>query len=242
VHNSTGYRNWLRDTDLVSFRIKIKQTDLCVRAATDLHRKALKIVRKYRRILESYIEKNPSFLTSLEPVPAGKDAPQIVRAMAEASVMAGVGPMAAVAGAIAEFAGKELTALSPEVIVENGGDIFIKSLKDRVVGIFAGDSPFTGRIGIEIKASDTPLGICTSSGTVGHSLSLGKADAVVILSESTPLADAAATATGNLVTLPADIPRGIEFAQGIKGIKGVIIIKGEEMGMWGDIRIRQLNI
>ena len=95
----------------------------------------------------------------------------------------GVGPMAAVAGAIAEFVGEELLAYSPEVIIENGGDIYIKSLKKRVVGIYAGNSPLTGKIGLEIEGKETPIGICTSSGTVGHSLSFGRADAVASESE-----------------------------------------------------------
>lgn len=242
MQKSGNYRNWIRDTDLVSFNVVEKQTDLCVRATTDLHRKTLRLVHKYREMLESYIEKNPLFLTSLEPVALSEDAPRIVKAMAEAASKVGVGPMAAVAGAIAEFVGTELLEFSPEVIVENGGDIFMKSLKDRVVGVFAADSPFTGRIGIEIKSADTPMGICTSSGTVGHSLSFGKADAVIVLSKSTPLADAAATAIGNLITGPADIQRGIQFAQGVDGLKGVVIIKGKDMGLWGDIKLRQLNV
>jgi len=219
----------------------VKQTDLYVRASSNLHRKALRLVNKYRSILESYIADEPSFLISLKPVDAVSDAPLIVKAMAEAARKAGVGPMAAVAGAIAEFVGNGLLEFSPEIIVENGGDIFMKSLKDRVVGVFAGDSPFTGRIGLEIKAADTPMGICTSSGTVGHSLSFGKADSVIVLSKSTPLADAAATALGNLITSREDIQRGIDFAQGIAGLKAVVIIKGEDIGLWGDVRIKQVN-
>jgi len=241
MRKSGTYRNWIRDSDLVSFKVMVKQTDLYVRASSNLHRKALRLVNKYRNILESYIAHEPSFLISLKPVDAVSDAPLIVKAMAEAARKAGVGPMAAVAGAIAEFVGNGLLEFSPEIIVENGGDIFMKSLKDRVVGVFAGDSPFTGRIGLEIKAADTPMGICTSSGTVGHSLSFGKADSVIVLSKSTPLADAAATALGNLITSREDIQRGIDFAQGIAGLKAVVIIKGEDIGLWGDVRIKQVN-
>ncbi|MCK5434567.1 MAG: UPF0280 family protein, partial [Dehalococcoidales bacterium] len=85
-----------------------------------------------------------------------------------------------------------------------------------------------------------PLGICTSSGTVGHSLSYGKADAVVVLSKSATLADAAATAIGNLIVQAGDIPNGLEFANGIDGLKGVIIIKGDKVGLWGDVKICQM--
>ena len=117
-----------------------------------------------------------------------------MKQMIEAGQKAGVGPMAAVAGAIAECVGRELLAFSPEIIIENGGDIYLKCLKKRVVGIFAGKSPLTGKIGLEIDAKDTPLGVCTSSGTVSHSLSFGKADAAVAIAPSATLADAAATA------------------------------------------------
>jgi hypothetical protein len=148
-----------------------------------------------------------------------------------------IGPMAAVAGAIAECVGKELLRFSPEIIVENGGDIFLKSSKRRRVGIYAGQSPLTGKLALEIQPQETPLGICTSSGTVGHSLSLGKADAVVVLSPSTPLADAAATAIGNAIEEASDIAGAIELAQRIKGLKGVMIIKGDKVGLWGKIKV-----
>jgi ApbE superfamily uncharacterized protein (UPF0280 family) len=159
--------------------------------------------------------------------------------MADSAAEAGVGPMAAVAGAIAEFVGNGLLEFSPEIIVENGGDVFLKSLKNRIVSIYAGESPLSEKIGLEIQPEETPLGICTSSGTVGHSLSYGQADAVVAVSKSTPLADAAATAIANLISKPDDIPKGIEFAESIRGLKGTVIIKGDRMGVWGDIKISQ---
>ena len=137
--------------------------------------------------------------------------------MSESAEKVGVGPMASVAGAIAEFVGNELSAYSAEVIVENGGDIYLKSLEKRIIGVYAGESPLTGKLGLEIDGEDTPLGVCTSSGTVGHSLSFGKADAVIVLSKSATLADAAATAIGNLVAQPEDITRGVEFAEGTDG-------------------------
>ena len=173
----------------------------------------------------------------MEPYPVEDDAPGIVREMAEAAEKAGVGPMAAVAGTIAERVGRALLEFSPEVIVENGGDIFLKSRKKRTVGVYAGQSPFSDRLALEIKPSETPLGICTSSGTVGHSLSLGKADAVIVLSTCTALADAAATAIGNLVKEETDIPHGLDFARGIDGLSGIIIIKNEKMALWGQVKI-----
>jgi ApbE superfamily uncharacterized protein (UPF0280 family) len=145
--------------------------------------------------------------------------------------------MAAVAGAIAEGVGRELLPYSDEVIVENGGDIFLKTSKERFIGVYAGGSKFTKKIAFSILPEETPLGVCTSSGTVGHSLSFGYADAVIVFSPSTSLADAAATAIGNRVRIAEDIPEALEFAQGIKGLKGVAIIKGDNMGLWGQIRL-----
>ena len=242
MYEPRTYRHWVKDKDLIPFNIVVKETDLYIRASTNLKRKALKLVSKYRDTLERYIERHPTFLTSLEPVPVDDNAPRIIREMAEAAEKVGVGPMASVAGAIAEFVGKELLAFSPEVIVENGGDIYLKSLRERTIGIYAGKSPLSGKLGLEIKGQDTPLGICTSSGTVGHSLSYGKADAVIVLSKSATLADAAATAIGNLIIQPNDIPSGIEFAQGIEGLKGVLIIKGDKMGLWGKVKICQMSV
>jgi ApbE superfamily uncharacterized protein (UPF0280 family) len=237
MYQPRTYRHWVKDKDLVSFNVVVKETDLYIRATTNLKRKTFRLVLKYRDALERYIERHPSFLTSLEPIAVEDDAPRIVSEMAEAATKAGVGPMAAVAGAIAEFVGSQLLAFSPEIIIENGGDIYLRSQKERLIGIYAGKSPLTGKIALEINGQDTPMGICTSSGTVGHSLSFGKADAAIVLSPSATLADAAATAIGNLIIQPSDIPAGIELAQSINGLKGVVIIKDDKMGLWGEVNI-----
>ena len=239
MYEPRAYRHWIKDKDLISFNIMAEETDLHIRASHNLRRRAYKLVLKYRDTLKKYIAQHPPFLTSLEPVPVSDNAPRIIKSMSEAAGRVGIGPMASVAGAIAEFVGSELSAFSPEIIVENGGDIYLKSLRTRIIGIYAGKSSFTGKIGLEINGQDTPLVICTSSGTVGHSLSYGRADAVIVLSKSATLADAAATAIGNLIVEPDDIPRGIEFAKGIEGLKAVIIIKDDDIGLWGEAKICQ---
>jgi ApbE superfamily uncharacterized protein (UPF0280 family) len=232
------YRSWSKDKDLVSFSVAVKETDLHVRAKRNLRKKTLRAILKYRAPLELYIERHPEFLTALEPLLVERDAPQIVKAMAKAAADVGVGPMAAVAGAIAECVGKELLAFSEEVIVENGGDIFLKTRKRRLVGVYAGDnSPFTGNIALEIQPEETPLGVCTSAGTVGHSLSLGRADACIVLSPCTALADAAATALGNLIQEASDIPQVTDFASRTEGIRGVVVIKDDQMGIWGQVKV-----
>jgi ApbE superfamily uncharacterized protein (UPF0280 family) len=145
--------------------------------------------------------------------------------------------MAAVAGAIAEMVGMELLQYSDEVIVENGGDIFIKTNVPRKVGIYAGNSPLSGKIAIKIYPEETPAGICTSSGTVGHSLSFGKADAVVVVSRDAFLADAVATAVGNRVKNPSGIKDAVDFAAGIDSVEGVLVIIGDKLGAWGKIEL-----
>jgi ApbE superfamily uncharacterized protein (UPF0280 family) len=242
VAEARAYRRWVEAGDLVSFNVTVRETDLHIRASVDLSQEALRAVEKYRAILESYIERHPRFLTELQPVAVASDAPEMVAAMSRAAERVGVGPMAAVAGAIAEFVGQDLLALSPEVIVENGGDIYLKSFRERVVAIYAGRSPLTGKIGLKIKATAAPLGICTSSGTVGHSLSYGRADAAVVLAESAILADAAATAIGNRVVGAGDIPGAIEFAKTIGDLVGVVIVKDDRIGAWGGVELCQLSM
>jgi ApbE superfamily uncharacterized protein (UPF0280 family) len=148
--------------------------------------------------------------------------------------------MAAVAGAVAQFVSKDLLPLSEELIVENGGDLYLVTSKERTIGIYAGSSPLSLKIGIRVGPEETPLGICTSSGTVGPSLSFGKADAICILSKSASLADAAATAVGNIVREKKDVEAGLEKAKEIAGILGAVIIVGNTVGAWGDLNLVRL--
>ena len=231
------YRSLIRPRDLVFFRVQIKESDLFVLSERKLVRQTEEALLKYREDIERYIYYHPLFKKTFEPFPPQEEMPPIVKAMSEASQKAGVGPMAAVAGAIAEFVGKDLLAHCKQIIVENGGDIFMKVGKKRKVGIYAGSSPLSGRIALQISPEETPLGICCSAGTFGHSISLGRADAVVVLSPSASLADAVATAVGNLIKEEEDIPQGLKFLKGIAGIKGGLIIKGRRMGAWGRLNI-----
>lgn len=231
------YRKWVRVNDLILEEIIVGETDLFISAEKDVKEIAQKSVKKYRLYLEDYIKLHPEFKESLEPLDVDLKAPEIVKDMIYASRLAGVGPMAAVAGAVAEFVGKEILSFSRQVIVENGGDIFIKSDIERTVAIFAGDSPLSNKLFIKIKPQDMPLGICTSSGTVGHSLSFGKADACVIISKSTSLADAVATAACNRVNKEEDIRPALNFATSIKGVRGALIVYGKDFGASGDIEL-----
>jgi ApbE superfamily uncharacterized protein (UPF0280 family) len=240
MYEKRTYRNLVKTDDLVKFEVIIKETDLLVRADGDLSKETRESVLKYRHQLENYISMNPEFQKSLVPLADDPYAPEIVQEMIRTSQLAQVGPMAAVAGAIAEWVSKDLLTLSKEVIVENGGDIYLATSKERTIGIYAGNSPISLKIGIVISPEETPLGVCTSSGKVGPSLSFGRADAVCILAKSSALADAAATAVGNVVKEKKDISLGLGRAREIGGVLGTLIIVEEKMGIWGRIKLTRL--
>lgn len=226
---------------LISTFVSVKETDLHIMASGEVKQEALDLVHQYRNQLENYIVGHPGFVASLVPLDLDPLAPPIVKQMLQAASSAYVGPMAAVAGAIAEFVGQGLLDNgSDEVIVENGGDIFIKRNRQCISAIFAGQSPLNQKVGIKIAKADMPIGVCTSSGSVGHSLSLGEADSVTVLARSTPLADAAATRIGNEVSTKVagnDIKHALEVAQTIPDIIGVVVIQAEQIGAWGAVEL-----
>ncbi len=233
----------LEQSGLVSSYVTMVETDLHILASRNIEDEALRLVADIRRQLEGYIRQNIVFRDSLDPLPQDKDAPEIVQDMLEAGLKAAVGPMAAVAGAVAEHVGLGLCAIGEgDLIVENGGDIYIARKQDCTVAIFAGTSPLSNKVGIRLYQKDMPGGICCSSGTVGHSLSLGEADAVVVTAVSTPLADAAATRIANeVVREPESIQHALRVAETISGISGAVIIKDDQLGAWGDIELVRLT-
>ena len=211
MYQNRFYRKLSRKEDLAAFRVAVKETDLLVHAVKPLEAFTRESILKHRGYIETYIQMYPEFLTSLKPWRIKGPAPVIVKDMAAAGTAAGVGPMAAVAGAVAGHVGKDLLAHTDEVIVENGGDIYIHADGAVTIGIFAGDSPLSLLVGLRFEGGRRPFAVCTSSGTVGHSLSFGTADAVSVVSDSCALADASATAIGNRVRSKADIEKGIDF-------------------------------
>ncbi len=229
------YRNLTGIENLVPFNVIVLETDLQVYASRPLQKVTRDLVLKHRGFIEKYIALYPEFLKTLIPWHADDFAPPIVGKMIDAGRKAGVGPMAAVAGAVAESVGTVLLSYSDEIVVENGGDIFFKTNRLLTVGVYAAGSPLSLKMGLRIDSRDKPVGVCTSSGTAGHSLSLGKADAVCVVSGSCPLADAAATAIGNRVKGKKDIRDAIDFGKMIDGVTGIVVIIGEDAGFWGDV-------
>ncbi|VEN72746.1 conserved hypothetical protein [Candidatus Desulfarcum epimagneticum] len=235
------YRRHARAAGLESFQVAVKETDLFISAERRLDTMARDLILERRGYIENYIRSRPEFVQSLLPLPMAGPAPEIVRRMIEASGKSGVGPMAAVAGAIAEEVGRGLLEKSRQVIVENGGDVFIKTDAVSTVGVFAGKSALSGRLGIRVDSSQAPVSVCASSGSLGHSKSMGKADAVCVISGSCALADAAATAIGNHVKTKSDLKRALDFGKTIPGVRGVLIIMDDKVGIWGDVKAAALD-
>jgi ApbE superfamily uncharacterized protein (UPF0280 family) len=231
------YRKRVKAKGLVSFHVAVKETDLWVSADQRLEDETRDLILDHRHQLEHYIESHPDFLKTLQPYPEDPYAPSLVREMIEVTRGVGVGPMASVAGAVAQYVAKGLLQWTEQVIVENGGDIFLKASRPVTVSIFAGESPLSGKIGLAIPMEKMPLGICSSSATVGHSLSMGIADLVCLLSSSAVLADGAATALGNRIRSKTDLGKIAAWADEMNGILGGLVIVGDEMAAWGEIEL-----
>ena len=230
------YRRWLRN-ELSQFRVRVDESDLMISAERPLRTLAERALLLVRADLESYLRRDPGFASALRPYDAQPEAPDIVREMADAARACDVGPMAAVAGAVAEYVGRALLSETKQVIVENGGDIFMHSAGPRTAAIYAGASPLSGKLGLRISLVNQGLGLCTSSGTVGPSLSFGKADAAIVLANSAALADAAASALGNRVQSADDIQPALEHLQTIGGVLGGAVVIGEHFGAWGEVEV-----
>lgn len=220
-------------------RIVAKETDIYIYTNKMLDKAfAEERIRSYRWEIERYIDRDRRFLVALKPLEVELDAPEIIKEMSLQSKKAGVGPMAAVAGAVAEFLGRDLIKAGyKDVIIENGGDIYLKTTRSRRVGLYAGRSRAWNNLALKIMPKSTPLGVCTSSGTLAHSLSFGSADSVSILSKSASLADAVATATANRIKSVKDLKNALDFAKSIHGVLGVVIIMKNNLLSWGKIAV-----
>jgi ApbE superfamily uncharacterized protein (UPF0280 family) len=219
-------------------RIRLDETNILLK--TDLVDHGLyNFILRQRISLINYIRKNREFLISFEPVEV-EDAPFIAQTMANAGKIADVGPMAAVAGTISEFSMEFLIKKGARyAVVENGGDIALKTNKDIVMGLYAGTSSLSGQVGFKIKHEKTPMGICTSSGTVGHSISLGRADSVTVFADRASIADALATSIANEAKgdLGSDaVQNCLAMAEDFKPyFRGVMVVVGESAGTIGKI-------
>ena len=241
MYKERFYRKQNPGSELLSYEVRFFESDLLIKTDSDLSLVARKSTEHYHGIIREYIRSNPEFGAALKPIPADTKAPLIIKKMIAASRRARVGPMAAVAGAMAEFVGKDLLKKCSEVIVENGGDIFLKVHKIRKIGIFAGAASVFNGLALLVRPEETPCGICTSSGRIGHSLSFGLSDAVMVRAASALTADAYATAIANLIKNKKDLPRAVETAKKNPLIQGVVAISGDEMISYGNVELEILD-
>jgi uncharacterized protein len=220
---------------LAHFRVSEAQSDLSIGARAVLAEKAREALLEARARIEREIALSPDFLISFAPIELRPGAPEPVSWMYGAALAAGVGPMAAVAGAVAQYVGRALLGSSPEVIVENGGDIYIATQTARLAAIFAGESPLSMKVALKVPPGE--WGVCASAGRVGPSVSYGQADAAVILSKDAALADAAATALGNRLKTQGDIDAALAHAMGIPGVLGAVAVMGDRLGAAGAVEL-----
>lgn len=248
------YRQRLHADDLVGLRVVVEETDLHIQArpggpggvGQDLSlwqrewgRVAREAATDARRAIQTEIILRPEFRTSLVPLAGGEATAGLTGAMYRAARRAGVGPMAAVAGAVAESVGRALFALCAEVIVENGGDIFLSSQAPRTVAVLAGRSPLSGKIGVALPGGSC-LGVCTSSATVGPSFSAGLADAALIIARDAALADAMASALGNRVRSAGDIEPAVTWAREQEDVLQALVVLSSDLGVAGEFEIVRL--
>jgi len=242
------YRNQFNIARFTGFEVKHAETDLWIGIDPESYKPEMKEVaadkiKDLRQKLDDYIQTEPFFKKSLKPFQPGEKAPPEAIEMAEAAKKAGIGPMSTVAGLFAREIGNEIIQnFSPrELVIENGGDIYAMLNKELVLSVFAGDSPLSERIGLKITSENSTLGICTSAGTVGPSLSYGKADAVVVIAENVLIADAFATAFGNKIKSPDDVEKIINQAEKYPEILSLLIICEDKIGVRGDYEIKLLK-
>jgi ApbE superfamily uncharacterized protein (UPF0280 family) len=243
------YREHMGVDRFRSFTITCKDSDLWIGVDyesfhSDMIYFAQNRLIELRFSLESHIHDHPLFGSSFIPVETKMGDPEIAVEMSRVTKIARTGPMASVAGAFSEFIGKAILKEFNvnEIVVENGGDIYLKLKRDLILSVYAGESPFSKKIGLEIPAGLTPIGVCTSAGTIGPSISFGNADAVMIASKNTSLADAFATAYGNRIKTADDIPETLELVKLNKKILSALIICEGIIGICGQFKIKPLQI
>ncbi len=210
--------------------------DTNLRVACEAFDLVTRTVVAERKLLERYIGRHPEFQTALVPVILLEDAPEVALRMAAAADLTGLGPMASVAGTLAQMGVEAAMAAGcREAIVENGGDIFIHSDTNVTIGIYAGNNAIGNRLAFRIAPADLPLSLCSSSSKMGHSLSFGQCDLATVVAKDGALADSAVTLVCNLITTEHDLTPVLNDVGAIPGIDGIFAVKNGKIGMWGHL-------
>lgn len=248
-YKNRTYREHLQKGRWHAFTVAYKETDLWIGIDKESFRATIpgfteSRIRALRDTMDAYLANDPEYAATLVAREAQPDAPAIFLEMSKAARQSGIGPMSAVAGAVAHRVALDIKKKYGvrEIIVENGGDIYADIRDNMDIAVFAGTSPLSEKVGFTIPAGYAPLGICTSSGTVGPSLSFGKADAVMIVCKDCALADTYATAFANEIKTTDDIAPCIKKIGEIEDILAAICIKDDKIGIHGifDLKLFQI--
>ena len=244
-YRERSYRSRFSDDERRWFCVKFLESDLWIGVdngsySASMEADAYAMLVDLRRSMDAYLLMDPRYRAALTPYDAGVEAPVILKEMSKVSHKTGIGPMSAVAGAVALRVADYIKSVFgvKEVVVENGGDIYAHFHSDMDIAVFAGQSPLSEKVGLHIPATAFPLGICTSSGTVGPSLSLGQADAVMIVCRDVLLADSFATAMANRIRSALDLQPLMDRIADIPEILGAIAIKDDRMAVCGTFELR----
>ena len=244
-YKERSYRSRFSGDERHWFCVKFLESDLWIGVDNGSYRASMEdevyaFLVDLRRQMDAYLLMDPQYKAALTPYDAGLEAPGILKEMSRVSHKTGIGPMSAVAGAVAlrvaDFIKSKFNV--KEVIVENGGDIYADANSDMDISVFAGQSPLSERVGLHIPAAAFPCGICTSSGTVGPSMSLGRADAMMIVCRDVLLADSYATAFANRIQTTNDLQPVINRIQNTSEILGALAIKSDQLAVCGQFEIR----
>lgn len=227
-------------TGETAFQVVVEESDLFIVGRADFRTEVADVLGTLRAGLKNYILFHPEFRTALSPVDVPEDAPAMVRSMARAARICNVGPMAAVAGAVAQAVADHFQPLSPDFLVENGGDLYIHSTRERLAALLA--QPVDGaRLALRLSPGDFPVALCGSSARIGPSVSFGAADLVTVKARDGALADAAATTLGNLAQSARHLPLVVARAQELEGVLGVFAQVEGAMAVWGDMELVALE-
>ena len=236
MYEERFYRNKI--ISKFKMEVSFKESDLLICSDKEIAKeKAQNILVKYYEQIEGYAMKNPLFLTSLSPLEIDQTAPPIIKEMIESSKVTGIGPFSAVAGAVAQYVGGELLNHCRELIIENGGDIFLKINEDKIIGVYLGQEFKINNLNLKVKKRSQAFGVASSSSSLGHSLNFGKADLVSVVAKNIIIADGFATAISNRIKKLEDVDKILAEAKDKLPIEGLLVAFGEKIFLWGNLEV-----
>ena len=236
MYEERFYRDYAKA--LFSIEISYGESDLFISSDKEIDKTTVQdLLRKYYNQIESYAKDNPPFLNSLSPLDDDETAAAIIREMLNISHLTGIGPFSSVAGAIAKYVGQDLLNYVNEVIIENGGDLFLKINQAKKIDIYLGEKSNLKNLKLKIQNRPDPFGIASSSSSFGHSLNFGRADLVTVIAKNSIIADGFATSLSNRIKKEEDVKQVLEFAKKSNSIEGLLVFFEGNIFLWGALEI-----